>query len=209
MSTPALPVAHSAAAEHGPYLLGLDAEGWVYVGLTIFFLIAIFVAKAPKRITDALDQRIADTKRMMDEAKAIRFEAETLLAQAKAQQAAAATDAEASSVWPTRSPSAYRCASGASRVSAVASSSVGLATPVVVERIVASGEGAVSRQSRSIDRPTSPGSRRVRAEPTGWSRASVAAPRPAAWSSPSITRKAAAEPRIKPPPARGRSRTGM
>ena len=95
MDTPALPVAHSEVAEHGPYLLGLDAEGWVYVGLTIFFLIAILVAKAPKRITDALDQRIADTKRTMDEAKAIRFEAETLLAQAKAQQATAATDAAA------------------------------------------------------------------------------------------------------------------
>lgn len=95
MDTPALPVAHSAVAEHGPYLLGLDSEGWVYVGLTIFFLIAILVAKAPKRITDALDQRIADTKRTMDEAKAIRFEAETMLAHARAQQATAATDAAA------------------------------------------------------------------------------------------------------------------
>lgn len=95
MTAPALPVGHGELAEHGPYLLGLNAEGWVYVGLTLFFLIAIFVAKAPKRITDILDQRIADTKRTMDEAKALRFEAETMLAQAKAQQAAAATDAAA------------------------------------------------------------------------------------------------------------------
>lgn len=79
----------------GPTLLGLGAEGWVYVGLTIFLLLAIFVAKAPKRITDTLDQRIADTRRQLDEAKAIRAEAEALLAQAKARDAASAGDAAA------------------------------------------------------------------------------------------------------------------
>lgn len=78
-----------------PELLGLNAEGWVYVGLTIFLLLAIFVVKGPKRITDALDARIAETKRQLDEAKAIRAEAEALLAKAKAQQAASAGDARA------------------------------------------------------------------------------------------------------------------
>lgn len=79
----------------GPTLLGLGAEGWVYVGLTIFLLLAVFVAKAPKRITDALDQRIADTRRQLDDAKAIRAEAEALLARAKARDAASAGDAAA------------------------------------------------------------------------------------------------------------------
>lgn len=79
----------------GPTLLGLGAEGWVYVGLTIFLLLAVFVAKAPKRITDALDQRIADTKRQLDEARAIRAEAEALLKQAEARDAASAGDAAA------------------------------------------------------------------------------------------------------------------
>jgi F-type H+-transporting ATPase subunit b len=79
----------------GPTLLGLGAEGWVYVGITIFLLLAIFVAKAPKRITDILDQRIADTRRQLDEAKAIRAEAEALLTQAKARNAASAGDAAA------------------------------------------------------------------------------------------------------------------
>lgn len=79
----------------GPELLGLNAEGWVYVGLTIFLLLAIFVAKAPKRITEALDARIAETRRTLDEAQAIRAEAEALLAKAKAQQAASAGDAKA------------------------------------------------------------------------------------------------------------------
>lgn len=79
----------------GPTLLGLGAEGWVYVGLTIFILLAIFVAKAPKRVAEILDQRIADTRRQLDEAKSIRAEAEALLAEAKRRHAASAGDAEA------------------------------------------------------------------------------------------------------------------
>ena len=89
-------VANGRAASEpheGPTLLGLGAEGWVYVGLTIFLLLAVFVAKAPKRITDVLDQRIADTRRQLDEAKAIRAEAEALLAAAQARDAASAGDA--------------------------------------------------------------------------------------------------------------------
>lgn len=78
---------------HEETLLGLGAEGWVYVGLTIFILLAIFVGKAPQRIAAGLDQRIADTRRQLDEARAIRAEAETLLADARAQQQAAAGDA--------------------------------------------------------------------------------------------------------------------
>ncbi len=82
-------------SEHGPELLGLGAEGWVYVGLTIFILLAIFVAKAPKLITDALDARIAETRRVLDDAKSIRAEAEALLASAQAQAKASAGDAAA------------------------------------------------------------------------------------------------------------------
>jgi F-type H+-transporting ATPase subunit b len=83
------------AVDHGPELLGLAAEGWVYVGLTIFILLAIFVAKAPKRIADALDARIADTRRALDEATALRTEAEALLAAAKSRSEASAGDAAA------------------------------------------------------------------------------------------------------------------
>jgi F-type H+-transporting ATPase subunit b len=81
--------------DEGPTLLGLGAEGWVYVGLTIFLLLAIFVAKAPKRVAEILDQRIADTRRQLDEAKAIRAEAEALLSDARRKHAASAGDAEA------------------------------------------------------------------------------------------------------------------
>lgn len=85
----------SYGGDHGPELLGLSAEGWVYMGLTIFILIAIFVAKAPKVISDALDARIAETRKTLDEAKAIRAEAEALLASAQARSSASAGDAAA------------------------------------------------------------------------------------------------------------------
>lgn len=80
--------------EH-PTSLGLDAEGWVYVGVTIFILLAIFVFKAPKLIAGALDARIADVKAQLAEAKALRSEAETLLAEAREREAQGAKDAAA------------------------------------------------------------------------------------------------------------------
>ena len=84
------------AAHHAePALLGLTAEGWVYVGLTLFILLALFVGKAPRKIAEALDKRIAETRRTLDEAQAIRAEAEALLAEAKARAAASAGDAQA------------------------------------------------------------------------------------------------------------------
>lgn len=81
--------------DHGPTLLGFSAEGWVYIGLTIFFAIAIFVAKAPRKILDALDARIADARKELDRAYAIRQEAEALLAEAHKRNAASAGDAAA------------------------------------------------------------------------------------------------------------------
>lgn len=90
------PSGHTEVAGHAePTLLGLGAEGWVYVSVTIFFLLAIFVAKAPKRITDTLDAEIARKRSDLDEAARIRAEAEALLADARAQQEAGTRDAQA------------------------------------------------------------------------------------------------------------------
>ncbi len=82
-------------AEDHPTLLGLDAEGWVYAGVTIFLLLAIFVGKAHKTIAKILDDKIAEARRNLDEAANIRTEAEALLASAKATHAASANDASA------------------------------------------------------------------------------------------------------------------
>jgi F-type H+-transporting ATPase subunit b len=76
-------------------LLGLGAESWVYVSVAIFILLAIFVGKLPSLITKALDDRIAGVKRQLDEAKAVRAEAEALLVDANRRRDAATKDAEA------------------------------------------------------------------------------------------------------------------
>lgn len=90
------PAAHTGAdTDLHPELLGLGAEGWVYAGITIFFLIAIFVFKAHKKIADALDAQIAETRKSLDEAERYRREAEELLEDARRQQADSAKDAEA------------------------------------------------------------------------------------------------------------------
>lgn len=86
--------AHGGPVELSPYDPH-SPEFWVYVGLSIFLMLAIFVAKAPQRIAAALDARIADTRRALDEAHALRAEAEALLAQAKTQAQASAGDAAA------------------------------------------------------------------------------------------------------------------
>ncbi|KAB7643693.1 F0F1 ATP synthase subunit B [Polymorphobacter fuscus] len=82
-------------AHEGPLLLGLNAEAWVSVSMFIFFALAIILAKLPQRIAGALDDRIAGVKRQLDEAKAIRAEAEALLAGATRARDAATRDAEA------------------------------------------------------------------------------------------------------------------
>lgn len=86
---------HVAEEHHEPTSFGLNAEQWVYVGLLIFILLAIFVLKAPKLIAGILDERIAAVKKQLDDAKAIRADAEALLADAKRRQSEAASDVAA------------------------------------------------------------------------------------------------------------------
>lgn len=87
----ALLAAGSEAAE--PRLLGWNAEEWVWVGITIFFL--AFGSKIWKSVTAGLDTRIAETRKTLDEAEAIRTEAEALLAAAQKQLAESASEAKA------------------------------------------------------------------------------------------------------------------
>jgi F-type H+-transporting ATPase subunit b len=89
--------AGTVAEGHAPeaLLLGQGAEFYVYVSMAIFFALAIILGKLPQRIAGALDDRIAAVKRQLDEAKAIRAEAETLLADAGKARDAATRDAAA------------------------------------------------------------------------------------------------------------------
>ena len=93
MQQPALPVptetqtvAHTEAA-HEPTLLGLGVEDWVYVSITLFFVLAIFVARAHRTIVTKLDEQIAETRKELDEARRVRTEAEALLRETQARRA--------------------------------------------------------------------------------------------------------------------------
>ena len=79
----------------GETVLGLNAEGWVYISLTIFLVGLIWFGRAHHRIRDALDAKIADTRRELDEAARLRAEAEALLAEAQRRNSASAGDAAA------------------------------------------------------------------------------------------------------------------
>src|SRR3546814_17975522 len=87
---------HAEGAAHGittgETMLGLNAEGWVYVSLTIFIVGIFWFGRAHHRLRDALDARIADTRRELDEAARLRAEAEALLAAAQRRNAARAGD---------------------------------------------------------------------------------------------------------------------
>jgi len=86
---------HDSGGHSEEVLLGLGAETWVYISVTIFFVLAVILGKLPQRIAEALDERIASVRRQLDEAKLLREEAQTLLAAAKARAEAATRDAEA------------------------------------------------------------------------------------------------------------------
>ncbi len=94
-------VDHSAhtevAAEHapGPELLGLAPYQWVSISMAVLLLIAFSVAKVHKTIAGGLDNKIAAIRQNLDEAKALRAEAEALRAEYAAKIASAEKDAEA------------------------------------------------------------------------------------------------------------------
>jgi F-type H+-transporting ATPase subunit b len=74
--------------------LGLNATGWVSVGMLIVFGIMLW-AKVPKIIGAMLDKQIAEIKKTLDEAANLRKEAEALKAEYEAKTAGAQAEAEA------------------------------------------------------------------------------------------------------------------
>ncbi|MDE2597305.1 MAG: hypothetical protein KGL44_10550 [Sphingomonadales bacterium] len=72
-------LAAGAAAEHEvePSALGLAPGAWVALSMAVLIAIAIYV-KVPKMLTGGLDAGIAEIRKQLDEAKALRAEAEAL-----------------------------------------------------------------------------------------------------------------------------------
>jgi F-type H+-transporting ATPase subunit b len=60
-----------------PTALGLNAGGWVAVAMIVVFVIAV-LAGAPRIIAGMLDARIEGIRKQLDEARALRAEAEKL-----------------------------------------------------------------------------------------------------------------------------------
>lgn len=66
------------AAEHAPpSALGLSPSMWVAASMTVLILIALKMG-VPKMLTSGLDTSIAEIRKQLDEAKALRAEAEAL-----------------------------------------------------------------------------------------------------------------------------------
>lgn len=90
--------AHTGTAvEHGaePELLGLEPFQWVSISMATLLLIAFGVAKVHKTIAGGLDSKIAQIRQNLDEARALRAEAEALRDEYAAKIAGAEKDAEA------------------------------------------------------------------------------------------------------------------
>ncbi len=87
---------HGGAPTHvEPELWGLAPFQWVSIAMLVLFLIALFGAKVHKTIANGLDGRIAAIREQLDEAKALRHEAEVLRDEYARRISVAEKDAEA------------------------------------------------------------------------------------------------------------------
>ena len=90
-----VPDGHGGEVHVEPSLLGLAPFQWVSVAMAVLLLIAFFGAKVHKTIAGGLDAKIKAISDNLDEAKALRAEAEALRAEYAAKIAGAEADAEA------------------------------------------------------------------------------------------------------------------
>lgn len=85
--------AEAAGAVHAAVPFYGDPTFWVAAGFILFCGLLVYL-KVPRQAAAALDDRAARIRSQIDEAAALRAEAETMLAAARQQQADAARDAE-------------------------------------------------------------------------------------------------------------------
>lgn len=96
MADTAKTVAHTGVAElhEQPSALGITAPGWVALSMLVVVGIMLW-QKVPALVARMLDVKIASIAGQLDEASKLRAEAEALLADARARDAASAGDAAA------------------------------------------------------------------------------------------------------------------
>jgi len=98
MANPGETVAHTevpGAEHHEATAFGFGPGGWVAIAMLLVFAIAIW-KKVPSAIGKALDKKIAQIRDQLDEASALRKEAEELKREYEAK--AASADAEAAAM---------------------------------------------------------------------------------------------------------------
>ena len=83
-----------AAGEGAPSAFGLQDYQWVSLAMAVLIAVVVW-KKVPAAITGGLDTKIAQIKAQLDEAKALRVEAEQLRDEYAAKIASAEKDAEA------------------------------------------------------------------------------------------------------------------
>lgn len=86
--------AGTAELHHAPTAFGISAPGWVALSMLVVIALMLW-KKVPALVASILDQRIATIRTDLDEASKLRAEAEAMLAEAKARNAASAGDAAA------------------------------------------------------------------------------------------------------------------
>lgn len=86
--------AHGGEAYAKPKALGMDATMWVALAMIVVILLALW-KKVPAMIGGALDKQISGIKAQLDQATALRAEAEAIKAEYEAKAKQAALDAEA------------------------------------------------------------------------------------------------------------------
>ncbi|KLI63651.1 ATP synthase subunit B [Aurantiacibacter marinus] len=92
----AVTIEDGQAGEHlEPTLMGMEPYQWVSIAMLVLLIIAFAGAKVHKTIAGGLDNKIKAIRDNLDEAKALRAEAETLRAEYAAKIAGAEKDAEA------------------------------------------------------------------------------------------------------------------
>jgi F-type H+-transporting ATPase subunit b len=86
--------AHAGAPEHHPTpkALNLDAPQWIALAMVVVFLILLW-KRVPRAIASALDKKIASIRQQLDEAAQLRKDAEALKAEYQARAASADAEA--------------------------------------------------------------------------------------------------------------------
>lgn len=133
--------AHEAAhgaAEVEPSALGLAPGAWVALSMAVLIAIALFL-KVPKAITGGLDKGIAEIRHQLDEAKALRAEAEALRDEYARKAAAAEGDIAA-----MRASAERNAAEIVEKAKADAAAMIARHQASAAEKIAAAERGAVA-----------------------------------------------------------------